>query len=308
MTEENQEKEKYDLIIIGSGPAGLTAGVYAARYMLKTLVIGQMPGGTAGEAHEVCNFPSYDKINGFQLMHKMAQQVQQLGVKINQEEVVEIGGDNNNFVVKTNKSEYQCKKIIIATGTKRRELNLPNEKELTGKGVSYCATCDAGFYKDKVVAVIGGGNAALTAALLLSKFATKVYIIYRKESFKKAEPAWVKDVEENEKIEVLFRTNVNSLIGKEKLQGIGLDNGDELEVDGVFIEVGSVSNKKLAEKFGIKIDEDYFIEVDKKQKTSCKGIFGAGDITNNPLKQIVTACSEGAIAATSTYHEIEKGE
>ena len=304
MTEENQ---KYDLIIIGSGPAGLTAGVYAARYMLNTLIIGQLPGGTAGEAHEVCNFPSYGKINGFELMHKMVSQVNELGVEIKQEEVVEISGENNSFIIKTNKKEYRAKKIIIATGTTRKKLNLPREEELTGKGVSYCATCDGGFYKDKIVGVIGGGNAALTAALLLSKFAEKVYIIYRKESFSKAEPAWVKDIEENEKIKPLFNSQVKKLEGEDKLEQIELDNGDKLKVNGLFIEVGSISNKKLAEKFGIELEND-FISVDKKMKTCCKGVFASGDVTNNPLKQIITACSEGAIAATSAYHEIEKGE
>lgn len=308
MTEENSEKEKYDLIIIGSGPAGLTAGVYAGRYMLNTLIIGQLPGGTAGEAHEVCNFPSYDKINGFELMHKMTEQVKNLEVGIKNEEVIEISGENNDFIVKTNKAEYKGKKIIIATGTKRRKLEIGKEDDFLGKGISYCATCDAGFYKDKDVGVVGGGNAALTAALLLSKFANNVYIIYRKDSFKKAEPAWVKDVEENEKIKPLFNKQIKKILGEEKLEGVEFSDGESLNLDGMFIEVGSVSNKKLAEILGTEIDENEFIKIDKKQKTSCKGVFAAGDVTNNPLKQIVTACAEGAIAATSAYEELGKKE
>ncbi len=297
---------KYDLIIIGSGPAGFTAGIYAARYMLKTLILGQLPGGMASEAHKVCNFPSYENITGFELTTKMYNHAKSLGVEIKQEFVDEIEKVSNEFKIKTGQEEYLAKKIIIATGSKRKKLGREREEELTGKGVSYCATCDAGFYKDKVASVVGGGNSALTAALLLSKYAKKVYVIYRKAEFCKAEPAWVEEVKSEPKIEIIYDTNVTRLIGEQKLEKIELDKKgekSEIKVDGLFIEVGSIPQTKVAEKAGVKLDCKN-IEVDKKQKTNVHGIFAAGDVTNNPLKQIITACGEGAVAADSVYKEI----
>jgi len=294
--------QKYDLIIIGAGPAGLTAAIYAARYDLNTLVIGKSAGGLAVEAHEVCNFPSYGKIKGFELMTKMVGQVKKLKVEIKLEEVLDIN-KKKEFEIITNKNKYFTKKIIIATGSERKKLNIDREKELVGKGINYCATCDAGFYKDKIVGVVGGGNAALTSALLLSKFAKKVYIIYRKDKFSKAEPAWRTEVEKNKKIIPLFNSVVTKLIGKEKLEKIELKNKKELEVDGLFIEIGSIPSVVLAKKLGMKTAEEEII-VDRKQKTNVKGVFAAGDITNNPLKQIITACAEGAIAADTAYEEL----
>ena len=296
---------KYDLIIIGAGPAGLTAAIYAARDTLKTLIIGQVPGGIAGTAHEIHNFPSYEKISGFELVTKMINQVKTLEVPIVQEVVSDISKTKDLFEIKTNKETYLCKKLILSTGTQRKELGIVGEKQLVGKGVSYCATCDGGFYKDRVVAVVGGGNSALTAALLLAKFATKVHIIYRKEEFKKAEPTCVEEVKKLENIEVMFNTEIKEFIGKEKLEKVKLDNGKELELDGLFIEIGSVPNTKLSEKLDLKLEEGSIV-VDKKQKTNVEGVFAAGDVTNNPLKQIITACGEGAIAADTAYHELQK--
>ncbi|MFW6233157.1 MAG: NAD(P)/FAD-dependent oxidoreductase [Nanoarchaeota archaeon] len=298
---------KYDLIIIGTGPAGLSAGVYAGRYKLKTLIIGSLPGGTASEAHKVCNFPSYEDITGFELMQKMIKQVKNLEINIKQEEVKKISGKNNNFKIKTNKQEYECKKIIYSTGSKRKKLGLKREEELKGKGISYCATCDAGFYKDKIAGVVGGGNAALTAALLLSKFAKKVYIFYRKPEFCKAEKAWIQDIEKNNKIEPIFNSNVKDLIGDSNLKAVKLDNEKTIELNGLFIEVGSIPQTKIAEKLGVKMDCEY-IKTNKNQKTNIQGFFAAGDVTNNPLKQIITACGEGAIAGFQAYQEIEAGE
>lgn len=294
----------YDLIIIGTGPAGLTAAIYAARYNLKTLVIGKLLGGTAGEAYKICNFPSYTETTGFELMTKMINQVKKLGVEIKSEEVLNIE-KNSDFNVKTNKKEYSAKKIIIAAGLKRRKLNIEREKEFAGKGINYCATCDAGFYKDKIVGIAGGGNSALTSALLLTEFAKKVYIIYRKPKFFRAEPAWVKDVEKNKKITCIFNANIAKLKGKGGLEGVELDNGKELKLDGLFVEIGSVPGIGLAEKLKIKTDQN-FIKVDKKQRTNISGVFAAGDITDNPLKQIITACGEGAVAANTAYNELGK--
>jgi thioredoxin reductase (NADPH) len=294
----------HDLIIIGAGPAALTAAVYAARYKIDTIILGIMTGGMAGEAYEICNFPSYGKISGFELTGKMVSQVKALGVQMSNEKVLDVK-KGKNFEIVTTKGIHYSKKIILATGAERKRLGIEREKELTGKGISYCATCDAGFYKNKIAGVVGGGNASLTAALLLSKFAKKVYIIYRREKFFKADPAWVEEIEKNEKIIPIFNSIITKLIGKEKLEAVEINNDKKLDLDGIFIEIGSSPRTELAEKIGIKLEKDEII-VDKKQRTNIKGVFAAGDVTNNPLKQIVTACAEGAIAANSVYEELEK--
>ena len=296
--------KKYDLIIIGAGPAGLTAAIYAARYKLETLVIGKLPGGLAGEAYEVCNFPSYGKILGFQLMKKMIDQVKELGIEIKLEEVSEIK-NKDGFEVVTNKEKYSAKKIILALGSEKRKLQLENEKKFMGKGVSYCATCDSVFYKDKIVGIVGGSDSAITAALLLAKHAKQVYIIYRKNSFTKAEPIWIKQLKKEKKIKLLFDSVITKLNGKEKLEEIEITGGKKIKLDGLFVEIGGISNIKLAKLLGIKLEKN-FIKVDKEQKTNVEGVFAAGDVTNNPLKQIVTACGEGAVAGFSVFRELMK--
>lgn len=294
--------KKYDLIIIGAGPAGLTAAIYAIRYRLNVLVIGKLIGGIMGEAYKICNYPSYPNITGFELAKKMLQQAKEIGVEIKQEEVVDV---KNGFEIVTNKNKYFAKKIILAVGSERRKLQLENEKKFMGKGVSYCATCDASFYKDKIVGVVGGSDAALSSALLLSKLAKKVYIIYRQEKFYKAQPAWVEEVKKNKKITSFFNSSITQLIGKERLEKIEINNKKKIDVDGIFVEIGSVPNVELAEKLKVKINSDNYIIVDKKQRTNVAGVFAAGDITDNPLKQIVTACGEGAVAANSAYRELK---
>ncbi len=298
---------KYDLIIIGAGPAGLTAALYAARYKVKTLVIGMLHGGTVTEAHRVCNFPSYENIGGVELMLKMIKQVKNLKVKIKQEEVININ-KKNLFKIVTNKGEYSSKKIIIATGSKRMKIGVKREDELTGKGINYCATCDAAFYKAKTVGVLGGGNAALTSALLLAKIAKKVYIIYRRDKFFRAEPMWVDDVKKEKKIVPVFNSEVLKLIGKNKLEEVEIEKDgkkEKIKLDGLFVEIGGISNIKLAKLLGIKIERNY-IKVGKEQKTNVEGVFAAGDVTNNPLKQIVTACGQGAVAGFSVYKDLMK--
>jgi len=297
--------KKYDLIIIGSGPAGFSSAVYAARYRMNFCVIGKSPGGTLGEAHEVCNFPSYTRIKGFELIKKMLEQIKELGVELRNEEALEIKKTQKGFELTTNKEKYSAKEIILATGSERKKLGLEREKELIGKGVSYCATCDAGFYKDKIAGVVGGSDAALSAALLVAEFAKKVYIIYRKDKFFRGDKIWMEEVKKNKKIEVLFNSVVTKLTGKEKLEGVEINEKRKLEVDGLFVEVGGVPNIELAESLGVKT-EDKQIIVDKEQKTNVKGVLAAGDVTHNPLKQIITACAAGAVAAHSAYRELIK--
>lgn len=292
----------YDLIIIGAGPAGLSAAIYAARYKLDSIVFGEIVGGMAAMAYKICNFPTYKEITGQKLVQKMKRQVEGLKIKIKSEKIKEISREKF-FKVKTSDDIYFARKIILATGTKRKKLNLDNEDKFTGRGISYCATCDAGFYKDKNVSVVGGSDAALTSALLLSEFAKQVYIIYRQNNFFRAQPAWVELINKNKKIKSIFNANVIKLIGEEKLEAIQLDNKSILKIDGLFIEVGSIPETELLSGLGVELDNGYVL-TDKEQKTNISGFFAAGDITDNPLKQIITAAAEGAVAADSAYKQI----
>ncbi len=295
--------EEYDVAIIGAGPAGLTAALYSARYMLKTIVIGEIAGSELTEAYEVENFPTYKKISGFEIVNKIADQVRSLGVNILEKRV-------NNIVKKDQfiiDGKIKAKTIIVAIGRRKRKAGIDGEDKFVGKGVSYCATCDAAFYIGKRVAVVGGGDAALTAALLLSQFASKVYIIYRRDRFFRAEPVWVKKVEENDKIEPIFNSTITKINGNDRVKSIVINGEKEIEIDGVFIEVGSVPDTKFIEMLGVK-NEGGYIVVDKEQRTDVSGIYACGDVTNNSLKQAITAAAEGAIAAASAYNDIKRWE
>ncbi len=297
--------EQYELAIIGTGPAGMSAAIYAARYKIKTIVLGELVGGMAAGAYDIRNLFGFAKINGSELAKKIQEQAESLGIEIKTENAVALAGKNNLFVIKTEEAEYSAKKIILAMGTEKRKLGLPNEKKLSGRGVHYCATCDGAFYANKAVGVIGGGNSALTSALLVAEFADKVYLIHRQEKFSRAEPAWVEAVGKNEKIETVFKANVIELVGEKDLTAVKLDNGQTLNIDGLFIELGSDPNTELCKQLGIELENGH-IKVDKAQKTSAAGIWAAGDVTNSVLKQIITAAAEGAIAATQAYSELVK--
>ena len=214
--------------------------------------------------------------------------------------------EGESFEVKTASGNYSAKKLIVATGSEKRKLGLKNEDKFLGKGVSYCATCDGAFYQGKIIGVVGGGNSAVKSALLLSEYADKVYIIYRKPDFVRVEPAWVDNVKKNDKIEVIFEEEVKELLGEGKLTGVRLKN-QELKLDGLFIEIGSEPASKIVEHLGVELD-GRFIKVDEKQRTNVPGIFAAGDVTNGIMKQIITAAADGAIAAQMAYREIQEGK
>lgn len=299
-----EQNELFDVLIIGAGAAGLTAAIYSSRYALNVAIISKDTGGLAATAHKICNYPGFEEISGFELMHKISEQAKKLGVKIFNEEVLEIKKEKGIFIVKTYKNEYSSKKIIFSGGMQRRKLNVPGEEQLYGRGVSYCATCDGAFFKNKIVSVVGGSDAALSAALLLAEYATEVYIVYRKDNFSRAEPAWIKLVESEKKIKPLFNEEVVEISGNEKVEFLKLKSGKKLETDGIFIEIGSEPKLELINKLKIKTEKG-FIKVDKKQETNIKGFYAAGDITNNELKQIVTASSQGAIAAFSCFEKLK---
>lgn len=296
---------KYDLIIIGGGPAGLSAAIYAGRYKINTLILSKNIGGVAATAYKICNYPSYSNIKGFELMKKFTEHVNDVGIPIKYEEVIKIEKKTKDFKISTEKNEYECKKIIFASGTKRIRLNIPGEGKFLGKGVSYCTICDAFFFKNKNVVVIGGSYAALSSALLLSEYASKVYIIYRGKEFFRPEPVMVDMIKKEKKIESIFNEEVIEVDGKESVESIKLKSGKTIKVDGVFIEAGSVPETNLLSGIGVKLSENGYVITDKNQRTNVEGLYSAGDVTDNKLKQIITAASEGAIAAVNIYQEIK---
>lgn len=296
----------YDLTVIGSGPAGLSAAIYASRYNLKTLVLGMNQGGTITDAHKVCNYPGLPEISGPVLGEKMKEHAEKYGAEVKMGLVEDIEKEEGNFSLVTNLDEkYFSKKIILATGTKRRKLGLDGEDEFMGSGVSYCATCDGKFFEDKIVGVVGGANSAATAALYLADIAEKVYIIYRRDKLR-AVDAWKKEIDKKDNIELIFNANVVDLFGGDSLEQVKLDNGESIDLQGLFIEIGSVPKTDLAKDLGVELKNGY-IDVDSKQRTNLDSIWAAGDITtnSNKFKQAITASAEGAIAANDIHKKIK---
>lgn len=294
----------YDLIIIGGGPAGLSAAIYAARYKLKTLVLTKIIGGEIINAHLVENYPGTKSASGLEMMRQWKDQATSFGAKVEEGiEVESVKKEKDIFLIN---NKYKSKTILIATGMWRRKLNVKGEEEFIGKGISYCPTCDAAFFRDKTVAVIGGSDAAVLSALLLTQYAKKIYIIYRKDKLR-AEPIRVEKVEKDQKIEIIYNSNITEIKGDKFVKSIILDNKKELELEGIFIEIGSVPSTALAKELNLKLDEESYIAVDCKQQTSEKGIYAAGDITNacHKFKQVITAAAEGAIAAHSIYEYLK---
>lgn len=304
--------EIYDLIIIGAGPAGYAASIYASRFKLKNLVIGEIAGGLASDAHKIENYPGFIEISGRELMEKFRGQAEHFGAEILNDNVVEIKKNNQSFQVKTRGDKnFFARTLLLALGSAYKKLNVRGEQELLGKGVSYCPTCDGPFFKDKVVAVIGGADSAVMAAIHLSEFAKKIYLIYRKEKLR-AEPIWTERAEFSKKIEIIYKTNILEIQGHDKVEKLILDKPfqgkNELEVAGVFIEIGSVPNTVLVKDLGFASDKEGFINIKEDGSTNVSGVFAAGDVTtgSGKLRQVITAAAEGAIAAKTVYNFLKK--
>ena len=306
----------YDIIIIGSGPAGMTAGIYAARQEMKALIIGKELGGQMVWASEIENYPGFKKINSFDLINKMQEQVKHLGVEMKTDKVKKIEpffakateGKVDKFIIYTNKEKLEAQTVILALGLLPRRLAVSGEQELTGKGVSYCAICDSPFYKNKTVAVVGGGNSALDAAEVLSKIAKKVYLIHRREEFRGFE-ILVDEVKAKNNVEFVLNSKVKEIVGSQKLEKIKVFNNKTkqeswLAVDGLFIEIGRIAKTDLVADL-VKRDEQNQIIVDEKCQTSLAGMFAAGDVTPVEFKQITIACGQGTIAALAAYQYIQ---
>lgn len=285
----------YDIIIIGAGPAGLTAGIYALRANLKVLIIEKESiGGQISTSPLVENYPGYKSISGLELSNSMYEQYNALGGELEVDEVTKIKKDDD-FTVTTEYDEYRAKSIIIATGAKHRHLNIDREEDFIGKGLSYCATCDGAFFKDKIVAVIGGASTAVTSAIYLSNIAKKVYLIYRKSKLK-CEDILKTRLDKLENVEIIYNSEVTKLIGKDVIEGLVLNDSDTIEVDGVFVSIGMEPNTKFVEEL-IPITEDNYID-SLDTKTNIEGIFVAGDVRKKDLRQLTTAVSDGSLAAT----------
>jgi len=302
----------YDLIIVGGGPAGLTAAIYAGRRNLKTLLITITIGGQVLEAEKIENYPGFLGIKGLKLMQRFQKQAIKSGVEIVLDEVKEIKEIEGGYTVKTNTKEYSAKAIILAFGRTPRSLNVPGEEKFREKGVSYCATCDMPLFKNKTIAVVGGGNAALEAALYGSKIAKKVYLIHRRDEFRGFE-SFVEKVKRKENVELVLSSVVTEIKGEDSVRAIVVQDLKtnqlkELQVDGVFIEIGSEVKTDLIKNL-VKLDENNQVVITNNCETFYPdrneirpGIFAAGDITSTPFKQIVTAAGEGCKAALQAYN------
>lgn len=304
------ENREFDTVILGGGPAGLSAAIYASRGNLTTAIIDKsMLGGQPSNYLELENYPGFMKIGGYELMEKFEGHADMFGIeKFPMQELVSVDLISTPKVIKTKKFEIKAKTVIIATGASPMKLGIPGEKEYVGRGVSYCAVCDGAFYKDKEIAVIGGGNSAIEEAIYLTKFAAKIYVIHRRDELR-ADKIIQERAFKNPKIEFIWNSCVCEIHADDKVKSILIKNTktdkvEELAVEGVFPYIGISPN---TEEFMGQIaqDKNGFIITDTSMNTSQEGVFAAGDVRNTPLRQVITAASDGAIAAVSAIKYIE---
>ncbi len=305
--------QEYDALIVGQGAAAFAAALYAARYQMKTIIIGETFGGETATGGLIENYPGYPEIDGYDLMVKFREQAEKYEVPIVDDNVGSIDRTGHCFEAKTGLGDtYQATTVILAVGRERRKLGLEHEDEWTGRGVSFCSTCDAPLHRGNVVVVVGGGDAAVKGAVLLSKYAERVYIVYRGAAFTRPEAANLRLLDARPNVERLFNTRVIELKGNEGLSGIVLDqevNGSaELAVHGLFLEIGADQRTELARQLGIQLNDGDEIIVDKQMRTNVHGVFAAGDVTDagGELKQTLTAAAQGALAATAAYADVSE--
>lgn len=300
----------YDLIIIGAGPAGLTAGLYAGRARLKTLILEKLScGGQILLTEKVENYPGFpDGISSSDLMGNMEEQVRKLGVKISDEEVERLEKNSPAWRINTVNNQYEAKAVIIAVGSIPKSLGVEGEKRLIGKGVSYCATCDGPLYRNKTVAVVGGGDTAAEEALFLSRFASKVFLIHRRVQLRAAQ-ILAQRLSENAKIAPVWNSTLKEITGNNKVEGIIIKDvnsqkEESVFCDGVFIYVGRAPDTAFLGNL-VQLDEHGHIIADSQMRASVSGIFAAGDCCRKIFRQVVTACADGAIAAYSVQQYLE---
>jgi thioredoxin reductase (NADPH) len=295
-------EEVYDVVIIGGGPAGLTAAIYNGRALLKTLVIEKMMiGGQATITHQIDNYPGFpDGVSGPELMELFEKQAKRFGAEFKSTTVKQISTEGNIKILDTDSGTIRTKTVVIATGAQPRRLGIPGEEKLIGKGVSYCATCDGAFFRDAEVAVIGGGDSAVKEAIFLTKFASKVYIIHRRDELR-AEKITAKQAFENEKIEFIWDTVAEEVIGDFAVKSLKLKNvkdgsTSELPIEGAFIYVGMIPNTDFLKGF-LELDDKSYIIAGHNTHTKVQGVFAAGDVRQKIARQVATAVGDGAAAA-----------
>jgi thioredoxin reductase (NADPH) len=301
---------EYELAIIGAGPAGFTAAIYAVRAGIKTVVFDKgLGGGLANVTPKIENYPGFESISGMDLMEKMKQHALKYTVIFFREEVKKIEKIQDIFKIVTDKKTYDTKALILCTGTEYRKLNAPGEIKLSGKGVSYCATCDGFFFKGKKVAVIGGGNSALIEAIFLKQVGcTDVFLIHRRDQLR-AEKIY-QDEAIKKGVKIIYNTCVESINGTDQVEYLDVhdvrtEKKSKIFVDGVFVSIGEEPHNKLGKDLGCALDKNGFIIIDEHGRTNVKGVYAAGDVTGG-LRQVVTACAKGAIAALSSTEVLGK--
>ncbi len=303
----------YDTVIIGGGVTGFSAAMYAGRLELKTLVISKIRGGTIILTNEIGNWPGIKMTDGITLAKDIEEHALEYGVEVVDTEAIKVEKNGNHYVVHTNDGQkHDTKTVIFATGTEWRKLNVPGEKEFANRGVHYCALCDGYFYKDKVIAVVGGADSAVKEANLLTQWAKKVYIIYRGENVH-PEPPNLRKMEkfvEEGKIEVINNTNVVEVKGDKFVNKVLLDkkyNGsNEFPIEGLFVDIGHIPQSQLAKELGVEVDKKGDIVINKNSETNVPGVYAAGDVANGAFKQAITGSAEGVLAAFSAYEYINK--
>jgi len=297
----------YDLIIIGAGPAGITASVYAARKRMSTLVISKDIGGQAAWSGDIENYTGYQFVTGPELAAKFEEHMRKFDIQLKEnEDVMNISKNNNIIVVASDKGTYEAKTVIVASGKRSRELGVPGEQEFKNKGLTYCATCDGPLFSNKYVAVIGGGNSALDAVLQLIKIAKHIYIINITPELG-GDAIMLDKVRKSDKVSVFNNAKVKTVLGDKFVKGIKIEKAGKeegLAVEGIFVEIGLIPNSEFAEE--IEKNEKEEIKVNSYNETNVSGIFAAGDVTNVPEKQIIIAAGEGSKAALSAFRYLVK--
>ncbi|XHH07705.1 MAG: thioredoxin-disulfide reductase [Candidatus Bathyarchaeia archaeon] len=304
--------ENWDVIIIGAGSAGLSAGIYAVRSGLKALILDEkLAGGAISDSAKVENYPGFTEISGRELSERMTLQCQKLGAVIHDLEAVsELKLEGETKTVTTQNATYGAKAVIFATGSHYKDVGVKGEKEFRGRGVSYCGVCDGPFFKGKKVAVVGGGNSACTTTLYLSGLAGQVTVVHRRDAFR-AEQQLVSDVTGKANVNVLWNTIVEEIKGDRQVRSVVLKNNKtgettEMPVDAVFVQVGEAPNSAVAKASGVETDEAGYIKVNMRQETNIAGVYAAGDVTTHPIKQVGTAVGQGITAAIEAYGYIRR--
>ncbi|MBI3027411.1 FAD-dependent oxidoreductase [Candidatus Woesearchaeota archaeon] len=302
----------YDTIIIGAGCAGLAAAMYAGRLNMKTLLIGDNIGGTITLTDVVENYPGFIKLTGQELADNLRNHAEAYNIEKSEAKVTKIKREHNCFIVETNESKtHQSRTIIFATGTEWRKLNVPGEKEFANKGVHYCALCDGAVYQNRIVAVVGGGDSSVKEALLLSQFASKVYILVRREKLR-GEPINNQRADNNKKIQVITNINLKQIKGDKVVKSVQLDrelNGsNELKLDAVFVAIGHNALSQLAKDVDVKVNDKGEIIINRESKTNIPGFFAAGDVCDTVFKQAITGVAEGVSAVYSAYTYVNENE